>query len=217
MKRSGWLSVVALATVLCASCVGLRSPCFCAESEGAARNEYEQRLANDAARLENGDVILTRNLLPRQNLTPGYWNHAAIAVVLANGPAVVEMQSERGVIATSAVAFFRRYPEYVVLRGRVDFDRDRIGKDAWERVGKPFDYRPGASLPFRVDANAPIENCVSFVRRCYLSVGRDYRWRTPDCIFNGRFVDDFETITFADERKDWREPLIKWDGIIEKR
>lgn len=185
--------------------------------EDAKRSAYETRLRGDADKLENGDLILTRNLLPRQNLTPGYWNHVGIAILRKDGPCVVEMQAEKGVIATEAVAFFRRYPEYCVLRPTFRFDAKDVAEDAWERVGKPLDYCVGASLPSRVEPNAPVDNCVSLVRRVYLRVGRDYRWRRPDDIFNRRFVDNFNAMIFADERECWREPLQQWDGIISKR
>ena len=185
--------------------------------EDERRAEYEQRLENDAFNLKNGDIILTRNLLPRQNLSPGYWNHVAIGAIRKDGPCVVEMQAEKGVVATNAKDFFRRYPEYCVLRPTFEFDSLDVAKNAWERVGQPLDYCVGASLPYRVDPNSQVDNCVSLVRRCYLRVGRDYRWRKPDDIFRRRFDDNFHCVIYADERESWREPLEPWAGLIQKR
>lgn len=81
-----------------------------------------------------GDLLATRNADPRDNETPGYWNHLAIFV---GTDQVVESQARRGTIRTALAEFVGRYPELIVLRF-CDGDGEKMAEAARSQVGAPY-------------------------------------------------------------------------------
>lgn len=156
----------------------------------------------------SGHLCLTRNRRG-QNMTPGYWNHAAI---VADGPAglcVVEIQRDFAQVTAFRVEpFLRRYPEWMVLAPKTGRDAADI---AVQRAGRPNLW---TFLPIRrrdvISAEWGRDNGVSFLRRCFwAATGHDYGWITPDDIASEGFcpVDRFSD-------PNWSPPTDKWDGRL---
>jgi cell wall-associated NlpC family hydrolase len=132
-----------------------------------------------------GDIFITRNAGGPEsdekggaNMSPGYFNHAAIYV----GDGIVEAQADPidKVILSDYDEFWYRYPIIKVLR--LD---ESVGKLAAERakslVGSS--YRTIASIFKHLRKTTRGENCVSVVRKAYRdALGSDPRWKIPDSI-----------------------------------
>lgn len=168
---------------------------------------------------QSGDIILTRNPPGMgSNRTPGFWNHAAIIAAGDSGAYVVEVQRDfPEVIASDLDAFLARYPEWVVLRKERRHGQ-RAAFAAYEAVGEPTKYCLAASLKVKIrDPAIDRENCVSFVRKCYLAAtGRDYHWGKPDHIWQGRHHQGFHIEIRKEADPSWRPPEDPWAGLLEK-
>lgn len=144
--------------------------------------------------LRSGDLVLTRNADSVGNPN-GYFNHVGIVVETPRrGLAVVEMQQEFDTaIAVTAEAFFRRYPEYMVVRYRNALVAGRAGRNAWAQIGVPR-YAALASVKPCVRLGNK-ENCVSFVRHCYADAGLfDPKWVKPDAVYRRGGASGFRTV-----------------------
>lgn len=144
--------------------------------------------------VRSGDLVLTRNVDSVGNPN-GYFNHVAIVVAVPfRGIAVVEMQQEFDTaIAVTGEAFFRRYPEYMIIRHQNALVADRAARFAWTRVGIPKYGALASAKPF-VKRNHK-ENCVSLVRHCYVDAGIfDPRWLKPDGVHRFGGASGFRTV-----------------------
>lgn len=114
--------------------------------------------------LQTGDVILTR--CERGNMSPGYWNHAAL-ITEAHAALITEAHPLwDGVACVSAQEFLARYVKVLVIR----FEHGA------EMAAAAVKYQDEKYKKLRF-------NCVSFVRKCYEEAyGADPGWRRPDHI-----------------------------------
>ncbi len=87
-------------------------------------------------KLRDGDVFLTRN--PRNNMVPGYWNHAAL---YASG-LVYEAQVNPGIRTVPFNVFYGTYPRIAVLRLNAQYLVPRMLWYARSLVGKPYTVLP---------------------------------------------------------------------------
>ena len=128
-----------------------------------------------------GDILITRNSNEEDNITPGYWNHAAMFV---GNDRIVEAQLVPGsVIITDFDEFVNRYPLVKVFRfkGVSAEYGEKAAVEALKIVGSR--YRKVASIFKWLRRNPRGENCVSVVRKAYRNVfGWDPRWKIPDHI-----------------------------------
>jgi len=160
--------------------------------------------------LQPTDVILTRNTDEVGNGTPGYWNHAAIAVgTFAGKDAIVEAQIELGVAAFEVEAFDERYPKWVVLRRDTTLT-DKVVQQAIELVGMPYE-RLGSIFMGKYG-----ENCVSVVRRAWRGVipRRRIAWRRPDHIWNARDRYGFYVVAQHEDFDNWTKPAERFGGRL---
>ena len=137
---------------------------------------------SEANEIWAGDFILTRNLKEEDNTSPGYWNHCAIYI---GDNHIVEAQAgPNAVIMSDLTEFFNRYPQIIVLRVT---DEDSMAAKMVEEgkalVGTP--YRKIASIFNSLRNSRRGENCVTVVRKCYLTAFTiDPGWRRPDDVKN---------------------------------
>ena len=163
--------------------------------------------------LRSGDIVLTRNADAVGNPN-GYFNHTAIVAVTSRGPVIVEMQQDFNTcIAVRADCFFRRCPEYCVIRNKNAFAAETAGRFALTQVGVP-EYRTLASLkPCPQLGNG--DNCVSLVRRCYIAAGLiDPRWIKPDGVFKFCRVFGFHVVAHV-RYADYEIPNNFYEGLIQ--
>ena len=141
-----------------------------------------------AENLFDGDIFVTRN--EEENTTPGWWNHLAIYV--GNGQ-IAEAQAEPGcVILTDINGFWDRYPQLLIIRHLHKDVREKAAHHARRIEGRK--YWRWASIFKTLKSPILGENCVSVVRRAYLSAsGVDYGWRRPD-----KLVYDVENLKNTD-------------------
>jgi uncharacterized protein YycO len=154
-----------------------------------------------------GDVFVTRNTDLVTNPNPGFYQHCSIVDISGN---IVESQPEPGgVIEVTLESFRLRYPKFVVLRYKDEKVRTGAGEFAEKLIGLP--YRKGASYFFHKFGNNG-ENCVSAVRRCFLSAsGKDYGWKIPDDVYNCR---DFDIVEWHEDFVNWVQPKAWFEGRI---
>ncbi len=162
--------------------------------------------------LRPGDLVLTRNSDEIGNPN-GYFNHAAIVFGHGRGFAVAEMQQEfDGCIAVSAASFFRRYPEYMIIRHKNSELAARAGKHASAYIGGLRYGLAGSLKPFV--QLGPKDNCVSLVRRCYRDAGLpDPRWIKPDGIYRFGGASGFQTVAHF-RYSDYTPPHHFFEGRI---
>jgi hypothetical protein len=162
--------------------------------------------------LRLGDIVLTRNVDAVGNPN-GYFNHTAIVTETSFGLAIVEMQQDfNTAIMVTSDAFFFRYPEYCIIRHKNSFIADRAGRFSVTQVGIPK-YRPLASLkPCLLIGNG--DNCVSFVRRCYVFAGKlDPHWIKPDNIYRFCKVSGFCVVAHF-RYADYEVPNHFYEGLL---
>ncbi len=96
-------------------------------------------------------------------------------------------------IAVRADGFFRRCPEYCVLRYHDANIARKAAVYAWTQVGVP---RYGLLDSLRVFPHVNRkDNCVSFVRHCYKNSGiADPRWIRPDSVYRFQSVSGFRAV-----------------------
>ncbi len=143
--------------------------------------------------LRSGDLVLTRNSDAIGNPN-GYFNHVGIVFEHGHGFAVAEMQQEfDGCIAVTAKAFFRRYPEYMIIRHENSELAARAGKHASAYIGGLRYGLAGSLKPFVQWGQK--DNCVSLTRKCYRDAGlADPRWIKPDGIYRFGGVSGFRAV-----------------------
>lgn len=132
--------------------------------------------------IRSGDIVLTRNTDTIGNPN-GYFNHVAIVFESNGRYFVAEMQQKfDGCISVTSSEFFRRYPEYMILRYGNSIVAKSAGKHAEAYVGQ---LRYGKIASARLFVNrVKKDNCVSFVRRCYKNAGiPDMGWLKPDGVY----------------------------------
>lgn len=156
-----------------------------------------------------GDIITTRNAKPSENITPGFWNHAAIVGSYKGRLCVVEVQYRfPEVVAFTPNCFFRRYPR---VRAGWCYYGPEMANFAVKQIGRPINYT--IKQPSKHDLTPEIknENCVSFLRRCAFNViSADVGWQVPDDVVEKTFL-RWEWLT-----EDWTPPASKWAGRIHK-
>lgn len=133
-----------------------------------------------------GDIFLTRRADESENVSPGYWNHAAI---YTEHGTIIESLRERGVVETNFENWLEDVDRFVTIRyNGVNKDKPKMAaKFARRLLG--IRYRTISSI-FRVIGSRRINmglNCVSVVRLCYRKAFRyDPGWRIPDHIYEDK-------------------------------
>lgn len=122
-----------------------------------------------------GNVLITRNASNNRSL--GYWNHCAIYI---GDNKVIEAQIKPGkVIVSELNEFWGRYPNILLIKIIDDKQSLEAVNKAKELIGAK--YRPAASMFCVLRDKSAGENCVSVVRKCYISgTGKDPLWKLPD-------------------------------------
>lgn len=140
--------------------------------------------SNWSNEINPGDIILTRNLRPIHNLTPGFYNHAAI---YCGCNIIIEAQIRKGVITTDLEEFLDRYP--IVTAVRYAGGKFNTEAAAYARNFGGKKYGKLSSL-FKRLFNDGADNCVSLVRRIFKDIGEvDTGWKVPDDIANDNNVE----------------------------
>ena len=170
-------------------------------------------LSAQPVEVRSGDIILTRNADSVGNPN-GYFNHATIAAETPQGMVIVEMQRDfNTAIAVTVDGFFRRCPEYLILRYSNPFVASNAGRFALTQVGVP-EYRLLASLKPCVKLGVG-DNCVSLVRRCYIAAGLlDQRWIKPDGVFKFSRSHGFRVVAHF-RYGDYEIPHNFYEGLIQ--
>lgn len=141
-----------------------------------------------------GDVFLTRNT-PELNLTPGYWQHAAITT----GKVIIEGQAEPGkVIMVTLKGFLGRNPERIHLRPKDAELGKKAAEFAEDYIGSAYHRRSF--------------NCVTLIRVVYgKALGFEPYWFMPDSLYRSLL---FNRIDYYENYKGWVQPEDWYEGRL---